>query len=50
MTRYFVPGAALVALVGVAFLWPRNGDAGAEKPRLTLVYSGDVVGKIEPCG
>lgn len=48
MLRYVLPALALVCLVVV--LWPMAGDAGASKRSLTIVYTGDVVGTVEPCG
>lgn len=48
--RYFVPGVLVSLVIAGALLWPRNGDAGVATPALTMVYTGDVVGKIEPCG
>ena len=50
MTRYFVPGILVSAVLGIALLWPRDGDATLGKPDFTIVYTGDVVGKVEPCG
>ncbi|MCU0612510.1 MAG: hypothetical protein MUE60_12065 [Candidatus Eisenbacteria bacterium] len=50
MTRYLVPGVLITAVLGTALLWPGDGDAGSRKADFTVVYTGDVVGKIEPCG
>jgi len=50
VTRYFVPGMLITAVLGTALLWPRDGDAKSGRPDFTIVYTGDVVGKIEPCG
>ena len=51
MIRYIRGMAILALLAGVfAVCIPNNGDAGQEKVDFTIVYTGDTVGKIEPCG
>jgi hypothetical protein len=50
VNRFIIPGLLLLCLI-VAFLaLPKNGDAGQDHQALTVVYTGDVIGKTEPCG
>jgi len=49
--RYIRGMAILALLAGIfAVCIPNNGDAKQGKTNLTIVYTGDTVGKIEPCG
>ena len=49
--RYIRVMAILALMSGVfAVCIPNDGDAGQKKPDLTIAYTGDTVGKIEPCG
>ncbi|MBN1424697.1 hypothetical protein JXA88_09075 [Candidatus Fermentibacteria bacterium] len=50
MTRCLVSGLLITAIVAAALLVPGDGNAGPGKGALTIVYTGDVVGTIEPCG
>lgn len=50
MTRYLIPGAFVATIAAVAILSPRDGSANSVKGAFTIVYTGDVVGTVEPCG
>jgi hypothetical protein len=50
VNRLIVSGLLLLVLVVVFLAIPRNGDAGQDGTALTVVFSGDVIGKTEPCG
>ncbi len=51
MIRYLKPVVVLAMMAAAAAIFlPRNGDAGPKAPDLLVVYTGDVIGNIEPCG
>ncbi len=50
VNRYLLPGLLVTVAISAVLLAPKNGDAEPSEPGLTVVYTGDVIGNIEPCG